>query len=202
DPELIGTNQSEETGPVPPAPPGGEPEAGSGDPSRSLEATKDYVTRGAPVPRSSENTVAAVAFGRYQVRGVLGRGTFGIVYLGHDTELDRPVAIKVLQSRSGEASEESQQFLREARRGARLRHPGIVTVHDVGLHEGQVYIVSDHIRGTALRQWLNANRPTWQEAARITAALADALAHAHAQLTLHRDVKPGNIILTDEGQPV
>jgi serine/threonine protein kinase/predicted ATPase len=142
------------------------------------------------------------AFGRYEVRNILGKGAFGIVYLGHDTQLDRPVAIKVRRAQSGAGLESVEQFLGEARRVARLRHPGIVTVHDVGVQENEVYIVSDYIAGTSLRQWLDTQRPTWQEAARITAAMADALAHAHAQLTVHRDVKPANIILTPDRQPV
>src|SRR5262249_21299512 len=84
----------------------------------------------------------------------------------------------------------------------RLRHPGIVTVHDVGLHEGQVYVVSDYLDGPDLGRWLRDNRPTWPEAVRIAAAVADALAHVHAQLVVHRDVKPANIILTADSAPV
>src|SRR5262249_31000976 len=84
----------------------------------------------------------------------------------------------------------------------RLRHPGIVTVHDVGLHEGQVYVVSDYLDGPDLGRWLRDNRPTWPEAVRIAAAVADALAHVHAQLVVHRDVKPANILLTADRVPV
>jgi hypothetical protein len=121
------------------------------------------------------------AFGRYQVRRILGSGGFGAVYLGHDTELERPVAIKVLRGGPGRPQAESDRFLQEARRLARLRHPGIVTVHDVGLHEGQVYVVSDYLDGPDLGRWLRDNRPAWPEAARIVAVVADALAHAHVR---------------------
>lgn len=202
DPTLTGTGKPAEPASVPPAQVGSDTDAGSRDPARSHEETTDFAAAGAALPETSESGAAVTAFGRYQVRSVLGQGSFGIVYLGHDTQLDRAVAIKVLKARTGAASEAAQRFLAEARRVARLRHPGIVTVHDVGLHEGQAYIVSDYIQGTSLSSFLKANRVSWQEAARLTAALADALAHAHAQLTLHRDVKPGNIILTDERQPV
>src|SRR5262249_22919098 len=121
------------------------------------------------------------AFGRYQVRGILGAGGFGAVYLGHDTQLDRPVAIKVLHAEASPTQAEGEPALQEARRLAQLRHPGIVAVHDVGVHEGQVYIVSDYLDGPNLGHWLREHRPAWPEAARIAAAVADALAHAHAR---------------------
>src|ERR1700732_4436294 len=94
------------------------------------------------------------AFGRYQVRRALGSGGFGAVYLGHDSQLDRPVAIKVLRAGSATSQAESERFLQEARRLAQLRHPGIVAVHDVGVQEGQLYVVSDYLDGPDLGQWL------------------------------------------------
>jgi class 3 adenylate cyclase/predicted ATPase len=145
--------------------------------------------------------VPPAAFGRYQVKRTLGEGGFGAVYLGHDTQLDRPVAIKVLRAGANQQAE-GERALQEARRLARLRHPGIVAVHDVGIHEGRVYIVSDYLDGPDLDHWLRDNRPGWPEAARIAAAVADALAHAHAQLVVHRDVKPANILLTVDRAPV
>ena len=84
----------------------------------------------------------------------------------------------------------------------RLSHPGIVTIHDFGVHDGHVYIVSDYLQGLDLSEWLKHNSPSWHEAALIAAALADALAHAHARRTVHRDVKPANIILTSDRGPV
>jgi serine/threonine-protein kinase len=111
------------------------------------------------------------AFGRYQVRGTLGAGGFGAVYLGHYTQLDRPVAIKVLRGGASPAQAAGEPALQEARRLAQLRHPGIVAVHDVGVHEGQVYIVSDYLDGPNLGHWLReharpgrrrpGSRPPW-----------------------------------------
>jgi serine/threonine protein kinase len=146
-------------------------------------------------------------FGRYEVLRPMGSGGFGIVYLGHDRDLDRQVAIKVIRGDRDDPSSESGPLLQEARKLAHLRHPGIVTVHDVGTHEGEahgreVYVVSDFLEGPNLAEWLGEHRPGWQEAAAIAAAVADALAHAHARLTIHRDVKPGNIILTAGDAPV
>jgi class 3 adenylate cyclase/predicted ATPase len=125
-----------------------------------------------------------------------------MVYLGHDTQLDRPVAIKVLNAGSSRLPAKGERHLQEARRLARLSHPGIVAVHDVGVHEGQVYIVSDYLDGPDLDRWLKDNRPTWLEATRIAAGVADALAHAHARLVVHRDVKPANILFTANRAPV
>jgi class 3 adenylate cyclase/tetratricopeptide (TPR) repeat protein len=159
---------------------------------------------GLPVAPASPARTAAppTAFGRYQVRRALGSGGFGTVYLGHDTELDRPVAIKVRRGGPDVRPAEVESFLQEARNLAQLRHPGIVAVHDVGVYEGGVYIVSDYLDGPDLGRWLKDNRPAWPEAARIAAVLADALAHAHARLIVHRDVKPANIILTADRTPV
>ena len=136
------------------------------------------------------------------MKRTLGAGGFGAVYLGHDAQLDRAVAIKVLHSQPSHASNQHDQFLEEARRLAKLRHPGIVTVHDVGVHEGRVYLVSDFLDGPDLGRWLRENRVAWPEATRIAAEVADALAHAHTRSIVHRDVKPANIILTADRMPV
>jgi serine/threonine protein kinase len=129
-------------------------------------------------------------------------GGFGAVYLAHDSQLDRPVAVKVFRGRPPVPGAESEPLLEEARRLARLRHPGIVTVHDVGMQEGQLYVVSDFLDGPSLREWLRDNHPSWPDAARIAAVVADALAHAHARFTIHRDVKPENILLIAGRSPV
>ena len=156
-------------------------------------------------PRPPAPTAASIAvpptLGRYEVRRLLGAGGFGAVYLGHDGQLDRPVAIKVLRA-GGRQPADPERSRQEARRLAQLHHPGIVAVHDIGVHEGGVYIVSDYLEGGDLRSWMQENRASWQDATRIAIAVLDALGHAHARRVIHRDIKPANIILTTERRPV
>jgi TOMM system kinase/cyclase fusion protein len=159
------------------------------------------VAQATPVPAAKPGADMPEALGRYTLLKLLGRGGFGTVFLGYDSQLGRKVAIKVPHLRAS-SSETEKQFLKEARQLAQLKHPGIVTVFDVGLDGGRGYIVSDYLDGQTLHDWLKSHWPTWQESARIAAELAEALAHAHAHRTVHRDLKPGNIILTEGLRPV
>lgn len=140
--------------------------------------------------------------GRYEVRSVLGRGAFGAVYLGFDSQLDRRVAIKVpLPRLAGESRRTVEKlFLVEARQLAQLTHPGIVTVYDVGVDDGTCYIVSNYLDGQNLNQWLQARTPSWQQSAAMIASICDALAAAHSRSTIHRDVKPDNIIVMEHAE--
>lgn len=139
--------------------------------------------------------------GKYQIRGVLGKGAFGAVYRGFDPQLDRQVAVKVPLLENADADFE-QRFLAEARQLAKLSHPGIVTVFDVSAADGLCYIVSDFLDGLNLNQWLTKNKPDWVESSLIIANIADALAHAHAMSTVHRDIKPDNILMADRPEGV
>lgn len=176
------------------------PSGSSTDTSKELLQTL-IVGVAAPSSDSSGSSPPA-AFGRYQVCKTLGAGSFGTVYLGHDAQLDRQVAIKVLRLGADVPQTEAERLLQEARKLARLHHPSIVMVHDVGTQDGQLFIVSNYLDGRDLSQWLSHNSPNWRETALIVAALADALAHAHSHVTIHRDIKPANIIITSDRVPV
>ena len=138
------------------------------------------------------------AIGRYEIRGLLGRGGFGAVYRGYDRNLDRQVAIKVPLLKPTPELEEL--FPQEARKLAQLKHPSIVTVHDVGVHEGVCFIVSEYLDGPNLNHWMQNRTIGWQEAATIIATLADALAAAHARSIIHRDMKPANVIMIEHSR--
>ena len=134
--------------------------------------------------------------GRYRVEKILGQGGFGIVYLAYDDQLQRPVAIKVPHRRLVYLPEDAEAYLAEARTVAKLDHPNIVPVHDVGsTDEFPCYVVSKYIEGSTLAQRIRANRPSVAEAVELVATVAEALQYAHKQGLVHRDIKPGNILL-------
>jgi tRNA A-37 threonylcarbamoyl transferase component Bud32 len=139
--------------------------------------------------------------GRFELQGVLGHGAFGTVYKARDPELDRTVAVKVPRAGNLAGPQELDRFLREARSAAQLRYPAIVTVHEVGQRDGLPYLVSDFVAGVTLADVLSARRLGFREAAELVAAVADALQYAHEQGVVHRDVKPSNIMIADDGKP-
>jgi eukaryotic-like serine/threonine-protein kinase len=145
--------------------------------------------------------------GRYEIRQELGRGMMGIVYLADDPVLGRPIALKTIQLAFVAPDEEREafekRFLGEARVAARLAHPGIVVVHDVGRDPdtGTLYIALEYLRGSTLAEVTAPGAPLpWREALGITARLCRALHHAHAQGVIHRDVKPANVMLLPSGE--
>jgi len=142
----------------------------------------------------------AKTIGHFELVDQVGSGSFGSVWRARDTELDRTVAVKI--PRKGQLDPaETEQFLREARAAAQLRHPSIISVHEVGRQEDTVYIVSDFVEGLTLADWLTGQRFSSQETADLCAKIADALEHAHQAGVIHRDLKPGNIILDSDGEP-
>jgi serine/threonine protein kinase len=146
--------------------------------------------------RADENP----AIGHFELQSKLGTGAFGTVWKAKDTKLDRSVAVKIPRKEQLSSSE-AEQFIREARAAAQQKHPDIVSVHEVGRENGQVYIVSDLVDGLSLSDWLTGQKLTSREAAELCAKVAAALEHAHQAGVIHRDLKPSNIMIDGEGEP-
>ncbi len=142
--------------------------------------------------------------GRYRVTGLLGRGAMGVVYLGHDTAIDRPVAIKTVHRRLLQGEEGADwlaRFQREVRAAGRCLHPNIVTVFEYGEEGNAPYIVMEYVQGRELRDYLKERKPMpLVNAVAVILQVLRALGHAHASGVVHRDIKPGNVILLADGQ--
>jgi serine/threonine protein kinase len=138
---------------------------------------------------------------RYHILEQLGEGGMAVVYKAYDTHLDRPVAVKVILPGFEHSEKFLKRFEREARALAKLFHPNIVRVLDYGQHNGLPYLVMEYLPGGTLKKKQGQPLP-WQEAARLLAPVARALAYAHQQGILHRDVKPSNILITQSGEPM
>ncbi len=138
---------------------------------------------------------------RYQVTHLIARGGMALVYRAQDLLLNRPVALKILYPELSADSMFVERFRREAQAAANLSHPNIVPVFDWGEDDGTYFIVMELIEGTSLADVLRGSRTlTASRSAQIVAQVAFALAYAHRQGVVHRDVKPGNILITADGQ--
>lgn len=156
----------------------------------------------------SDDSVSRIAvrppdpdFGRYKLIEELGRGGMGVVFKARDCQLNRLVAIKVVAEGKLATAGRQQRFLAETESAARLDHPGIVPLYDVGTHDGVPYFSMAYVDGysLALRQSEKVLSP--REAAHLVQVISNALQYAHEQGVIHRDLKPGNIMMTADGQP-
>jgi eukaryotic-like serine/threonine-protein kinase len=137
---------------------------------------------------------------RYVVLSRLGVGGMGVVLAAYDPQLDRRVALKVLHGQAGgRDTREARRLVREAMAMARLSHPNVITVHDVGEHDGLVYISMELVEGRTLKQRLD-QRPPWPEVLELFIAAGRGLAGAHAKGLIHRDFKPDNVMIGDDGR--
>jgi hypothetical protein len=142
--------------------------------------------------------------GRYIIEEGIGGGGMADIFRARDPHLGRPVAVKKLRPALSGEEEVRARFQREAQALAALRHPHIVQVYDFGIEENHYYMVMEFIDGYDLKQYLNnlqaaGQTLSWEESLRIAACVADALDYAHQREMIHRDVKPSNILLTNEG---
>ena len=156
----------------------------------------------APAAGEKTDPLVGAQVNGFKIQERIGSGGFGVVYKAFDMNLERSVAIKMLPPKIAQAGRSVvERFLREARSAAKLAHPNIVTIHQICPHRDTYYIVMELVEGGALHEYLaTRKRFTPAEATRVIRAAAEGLGHAHKRGIIHRDIKPGNIMMTGDGQ--
>lgn len=143
------------------------------------------------------------SFGRYRIIKTLGEGAMGSVYLAHDTQLDRKVALKIPKFDAKSEFKHIERFLREARAAATLSHPNICPIYDVGEINGTHFMSMAYIQGNTLQDFVNPDKPQRdRNVANVVRKIAMALYEAHRNGLLHRDVKPGNVMIDHRNEPI
>jgi len=151
-----------------------------------------------PSRRTRSDVVGSLVLNRFLIERRIGSGGFGTVYEAWDGRLERPVAVKAIESAG---SRGSQRVLREAQAAARLNHPGIVTLYELGEEDGNALLVTELVDGSTLAQLSRDGELSDRELGEIGADLCEALDHAHCRSVVHRDIKPQNVLVTEGGEP-
>jgi serine/threonine protein kinase len=143
--------------------------------------------------------LSGTKLGRYEIRQKIGSGGMGEVYLAHDEQLDRKVALKVLLPEFCCDEERTNRFKLEAKAASALNHPNIITIYEVGVADERLFIATEFVDGITLRERINSGELTYLDAIKIAEQVADALAVAHEAHIVHRDIKPDNIMIRRDG---
>jgi len=168
------------------------------DAAGSATVSVDDRARPAPIVVGHDGLVGTLLVGRYVVEQRLGAGGMGVVYAARDLELERRVAIKLVRPRVGDGAGRTR-MAREARTMAKLRHPNVATVFDIGTVDDRIFIVMELVEGGTLAAWLGAQPRSWREIAEVFLQALAGLAAAHAAGFVHRDFKPENVMIGSDG---
>lgn len=167
----------------------------------AFDDSEDDIDAFPPREDHQPDDVIGGKIGKYEIVERIGRGSMGLVYKARDPVMDRFVGIKTLPPGSSSVPQVRKRFYREARSAGKLSHKNIITVHDLGEQDGRPYIAMEFLVGEDLKSKLErGDRPTLEEQLRWMIETCDGLEHAHQKQVIHRDIKPGNIFITQEGQ--
>src|SRR4051794_33492054 len=162
--------------------------------------SREYVAGGSGFAAKPQSAlVGSLVLNRFLIERRIGSGGFGTVYEAWDGRLERPVAVKAIESGAG--SGDCGRVLREAQAAARLNHPGIVTLYEMGEEDGAALLVTELVDGATLDSLNRDGALSDREVGEIGADLCEALDHAHSRSVVHRDIKPQNVLVTEDGEP-
>jgi hypothetical protein len=180
-------------------------------PTIGLDPPSTPGARTLPLPMGSDTTVVKNQrlpasrklrdFGDYELLEEIGRGGMGVIFKARQVGLDRTVAVKMILAGQLAGEEHVRRFRAEALAAASLQHPNIVTIHEVGEHDGQHFFSMDYVRGHSLAEVVRSGPLPVETAVRYMIAIAEAMRHVHAQQMLHRDLKPSNVLIDEFDQP-